>query len=334
MGAMRLRPWHVVLGGLTLVIALPAGCSSESNTDTGAGAGSNSGGSGAGTTTNAGGSGSVGGASSVGGSGGSTSTGVPPVPTSTAPCAGKIWECGDLMDNDGDGLIDSQDPDCLGPCDNTEDSLYGGIPGQNSSPCRQDCYWDDDTGPGNDDCYWSHKCDPNSVPPNYYPEPDQGSGCAYDVNANIPGTGLGCSELFMGQSQECLDTCGPLVPNGCDCFGCCEIPADSNNFVFLGSVGANGNTVCTLDKVNDPTVCHPCQQVDLENGCGNPCDPCELCVGKTTLPPECFPGEGGAGGAPPGKQCPEGIQACGLPSQPPCPNDTFCITGCCVPVPG
>ncbi|NCT11979.1 MAG: hypothetical protein GW767_04415, partial [Rhodobacterales bacterium] len=35
-------------------------------------------------------------------------------------CAGKLLECGDCVDNDGDGLVDWRDPECLGPCDNTE----------------------------------------------------------------------------------------------------------------------------------------------------------------------------------------------------------------------
>src|SRR5438132_13609674 len=35
-------------------------------------------------------------------------------------CAGHVLQCGDCVDNDGDGLVDSHDPECLGPCDNTE----------------------------------------------------------------------------------------------------------------------------------------------------------------------------------------------------------------------
>src|SRR5262249_30843808 len=105
-------------------------------------------------------------------------------------CQGKVYQCGDCLDNDGDCRIDDSDTQCLGPCDNTEDSLYGGIPGQNNSPCKSDCYFDQDTGSGNDDCYWSHKCDPLEVPPDYPPE---GSKCAYDPNANIPGYGGTCA---------------------------------------------------------------------------------------------------------------------------------------------
>lgn len=261
----------------------------------------------------------------VGAGGGLGGGGIPPLPTETADCQNKIYACGDLLDNDTDGLIDSQDPDCLGPCDNTEDSYFGGIPGQNESPCRQDCYFDGDTGHGNDDCYWSHRCDPNEMAPDYFPEPDRGAQCAHDTTANIPGTTSSCAELVNVQSQACLDYCAPLTPNGCDCFGCCELPAGSGSYVWLGSVGAMGNTLCTIDALSDPTVCHPCLPVA---GCLNGCDPCELCLGKTTLPPECDDPDGGSR-----QQCPGGYQPCGLPGQGACPSGTFCITGCCIAVP-
>ena len=35
---------------------------------------------------------------------------------------GNVYECGDCIDNDGDCGIDGKDTQCLGPCDNTEDS--------------------------------------------------------------------------------------------------------------------------------------------------------------------------------------------------------------------
>src|SRR5690348_5261424 len=34
-------------------------------------------------------------------------------------CGGRVTACGDCMDNDGDGEVDSHDRECLGPCDNT-----------------------------------------------------------------------------------------------------------------------------------------------------------------------------------------------------------------------
>jgi hypothetical protein len=249
---------------------------------------------------------------------GSTSSGGCGLPSDASPCQGKIYACGDGKDNDDDGLIDHQDPDCMGACDNTEDSFYAGIPGH-PPPCLADCYFDQDSGAGNDDCYWNHRCDPSEVAPSYYPEAYNGNTCAYDSNTATPGTTSSCSELSAMQSQYCVDYCGPLTPNGCDCFGCCELPADSGNFVWLGSTGVNGESVCTLDEATDPTVCHPCAQVP---SCINDCAPCELCIGKTTLPPECFD-----------PQCPAGIEPCCGEGLEPCPKGAYCITGCCQPLP-
>ncbi len=261
------------------------------------------------------------GAASVANAGGQStnSSGVGPVPTAQAPCGGKLYDCGDLQDNDNDGLIDSQDPDCLGPCDNTEDSYYPDLPGLTGDPCRVDCFWDQGNGPS-DDCHWDHKCDPLSVAPDYPPE---GQDCEYDPNA---GAGpLTCTEALMSQSTECVDFCGPLAPNGCDCFGCCELPAGSGLFVWLGSADDNKNGTCTIDVVDDTSLCKPCTPVP---GCNNDCDPCELCIGKTELPPEC-----GEGGGPPTQECPPEFPPCGLPGQDPCPADSYCTTGCCVPLP-
>ncbi|MFT3769660.1 MAG: hypothetical protein QM820_29845 [Minicystis sp.] len=231
-------------------------------------------------------------------------------------CQGKVYQCGDCLDNDGDCRIDSADDQCLGPCDNTEDSFYGGIPGQNNSPCKSDCYFDADTGSGNDDCYWSHKCDPFEVAPAYAPE---GSQCAYNPNANISGTPLTCSQLYVTQSQACGNYCGPLTPNGCDCFGCCQIPVPNTTqtvTVWLGSENPSGVGSCNINTLTDTTKCKPCTQVQA---CLNTCDHCELCIGKPTLPPDCLT-----------QICPDTAVPCGLPSQPPCPTGSSCITGCCV----
>jgi len=230
-------------------------------------------------------------------------------------CQGHVYACGDCIDNDGDCAIDDADDQCMGPCDNTEDSFFGGIPGQNNSPCKSDCYFDQDTGSGNDDCYWSHKCDPLEVAPNYPPE---GSQCQYNPNTSIPGYGGSCSQAFASQSAECLGYCGPLTPNGCDCFGCCEFPGLPYT-VWLGSVDASGEGSCSLNTLDDPSLCKPCTQVAA---CNNTCGHCEVCIGKPDLPPDCTV-----------QECPAGNQACGQPGQALCPAGQTCITGCCQPSP-
>ncbi len=336
-------------------LGLAVGCGGSGDNGSGAGPGTGStgtqttgaGGSTSGTASTTGtGGGAGGGSTSTGtsgtaGTGGGTGAGGATI----ASCQGHIYECGDTLDNDNDGLVDSADPDCLGPCDNTEGSYYGGIPGQAGPACTVDCYFDQDSGSGNDDCYWNHQCDPNEVAPGYHPEAESGATCAYDTGANTPGTPSSCDELYQTQSQACMDYCGPLTPNGCDCFGCCELPAGGGKYVWLGSE-TNGLGTCTIADVGDPSKCEPCLPVAA---CLNTCGTCELCIGKTELPPECFPdggstsSSGGGGGSTTsstssgsgggGSQCADGVQPCGLPGQGPCPLNYYCITGCCIKQP-
>lgn len=151
--------------------------------------------------------------------------------------ASHIYECGDCVDNDGDGFTDMLDPDCLGPCHNSEANYYGNIPGQNNAPCKHDCYFDKDTGHGNDDCFWNHVCDPlepqlgcTSYQGPDYVYPSSPSYCGDDGTSSCT-----CGELEASQTQTCHDTCLPLTPPGCDCFGCCELPASSGNYVWIGT---------------------------------------------------------------------------------------------------
>ena len=257
-------------------------------------------------------------------------------------CGGRVTECGDCVDNDADGTVDERDPECLGPCDNTEGpALTAGVGGETGGPCVADCYFDFGNGPGNDDCLWDHRCDPLAVSPAYPPE---GSACAFE------GSRVGGRTCPAAQSEMCLDVCRPLTPNGCDCFGCCTFdaiadrsPAEGGAYVWLGSVfpGTNDGS-CTLDDVRDTALCKPCTPVaDCLNDCGR----CELCIGRdpASLPADCFPPppppppvDGGTTTdmgppPPPPPRCDPGVQLCGLPGEPACPLDTYCVTGCCVP---
>ncbi len=250
-------------------------------------------------------------------SGGDAGTDSGPTPCVETRCQAHLRLCGNCLDDDGDGLVDSEDPDCLGPCDSNEAGYFLDIPGGDSAPCALDCYFDQDEGSGNDGCEWDHRCDPL--------EPDPNPLCAY---RSPPPPQASCPSP---QPEQCLEVCGPLIPNGCDCFGCCELPAGSGRYVFIGSVDRSGAPTCTLEVAADDAACHPCTPVA---SCLNDCGRCELCLGRTVddLPPDCFPGSGGDGGVdggPGGEQCPEGIQPCGLPGQDPCPDGYYCITGCC-----
>jgi len=252
-------------------------------------------------------------------------------------CAGHLTECGDCEDNDGDGFVDWHDPECLGPCDNTEGPIFlTGVGGETGGPCKADCYFDYGNGSGNDQCYWDHRCDPLSVAPTYDPE---GMGCAFEMSR------VGTRDCPAEQNETCNNICPALTPNGCDCFGCCTFPeiadrpaAEGGNHVWLGSVveGTNDGT-CTFDDILDTTLCRPCTPVSGE--CYNPCGPCEVCIGRPMPPPSCYPPPDGGtypdGGYPdagmPYYRCETGVQECGLPGDTPCPLDYYCVTGCCRP---
>lgn len=219
-------------------------------------------------------------------------------------CRGKEYQCGNCSDDDADGLVDALDPDCLGPCDDDELGLSTGLNPSQSAACKQDCYFDGDSGPGNDKCEWSLACDPLSVAPDYPPSGE--ARCKYGSTM-----GVDCSTVGTTQPQTCLDACLPLVPNGCDCFGCCELPGGSGNYHYLGT--GRGDQACQRDTLDDPLACPPCTPV---KSCFNDCGKCETCVDK--LPdPSCTPGSA----------CPGGAAECGADA--PCEFGDYCVTGCC-----
>jgi hypothetical protein len=256
-------------------------------------------------------------------------------------CDGRLLECGDCVDNDGDGKVDWRDRECLGPCDNTEGPvLIAGVGGVTGSTCHVDCYFDYGNGPGtgSDDCWWDHRCDPL--------EPEA-PACEYnEQGTNNPRM---CPD---DQSETCSDICIPYTPNGCDCFGCCTFPelagAGENGedvYVWIGAKDESHQGTCTFDDVLDRDKCPACTPVP---NCLNKCGLCEVCVGKPLPDPSCFRAPDGGvldpdagtvdvdGGTVPGGdyavpgQCPEGQVPCGLPGQAICDPGYYCISGCCV----
>ena len=215
------------------------------------------------------------------------------------PEDGKIYACADGEDNDGDGKIDAADPECTGPCDDDEKSFQTGLPGDNVD-CWQDCFFDGNSGQGGGDCRWNLKCDPAN--------PGANIGCEYDPDSNA------CMNMPADTPDTCLEQCLPNVPNGCDCFGCCEVyTSEGPVFVFLGS-----SEDCSVDNIE------ACETCTWNEDCGNPCEPeeCEICIGDYILPEDCE--EAG---------CPEGSIPCdddGDPDTPSCPDNMYCLTGCCV----
>ncbi|HEY6560827.1 MAG TPA: hypothetical protein VI072_26300 [Polyangiaceae bacterium] len=305
----RLERWISIASSVALSAFLLGACGDELSVGQDFAAGGASGADGA-----SGAGGTLGGAGGLLGDG---QADVEPPECSVVKCRDQIYQCGDCHDNDADELKDAADPECLGACDNTEDSFHDGRTDQTGTRCRQDCYFDRDTGAGNDDCHWTHQCDPKSVADAYPPSGD--AECAYDANARIPGVLGTCVDHASSQSQTCKDICGPLTPNGCDCFGCCELPAGSGRHVYLGS-SRDGRGSCDPSVVGDPERCRPCTYVP---DCYNPCTECEFCVGRGAPAPTCTNG---------GSRCPPGVVACDLSAGIACDARHYCVTGCCAPL--
>ncbi|EDM80966.1 putative lipoprotein [Plesiocystis pacifica SIR-1] len=214
-------------------------------------------------------------------------------PPGPIECGGQVYACGDEIDNDRDGKVDLDDPECISPCDDNESSFQTDLPGQNND-CKADCYFDSNSGSGDDKCEWNLKCDPEN--------PGAEIGCEYDPEFNP-------AMCMVQLEQDCLDFCVPNVPNGCDCFGCCEV---DGQFIYLDS-----SPNCSLDNLDG------CQNCTFYEDCANPCVPeeCELCFGQdpSELDEDCEE-----------PSCPEGFDSCINTAD--CPEGFFCSTGCCYPI--
>ena len=211
-------------------------------------------------------------------------------------CGGTVYACGDGKDNDGDGLIDLMDTECTGPCDDDESSFATGIPGDNMD-CKQDCFFDGNSGQGDDGCIWSLKCDEAN--------PGANIGCEYTGGNN-------CDNMPPNQDPDCIEFCLPFVPPGCDCFGCCEVDDGMGGKV---NIFLNSHPDCSLDNID---ACEQCTQSD---DCINTCEEedCELCFGETELPPECDD-----------NMCDFGDKC---KANADCPTDWYCLNQCCYPPP-
>jgi len=234
-------------------------------------------------------------------------------PGSFTGCTPGSTQCTNCKDDDGDGLIDWLDPECTGPLDNDENSFATGIPGDNIDPCKQDCWFDGNSGSGNDGCLFNSKCLPGSTEPK----------CPYDpVAAKDP-------KQCPPPSEKCIKYCKPLTPKGCDCAGCCDV-YDSAGGLHTVKL----TTTCTYETLGDATKCPTCTKIA---DCSNPCGKCDFCLGKLTLPPECYPATPDGGTAPdappppPPGSCPDGLTACSPTT--PCATGLYCLTGCCIKPP-
>jgi hypothetical protein len=209
-------------------------------------------------------------------------------------CGDRPCACDNGQDDDGDGLIDGLDPECTGPFDDDESSFATGAPAAAGDHCR-DCFWDNNAGSGDDDCKYPSEC---------------------LTGASPPGKGA-CSSCDV--SKKCVDVCGARTPNGCDCFGCCELRRPDGSRVLVEL-----RETCSLSKLDDAKACPRCTQ---SSSCRNDCGACELCPGRTAaeLPAECSASVPDAGLA---YTCDQGEQVCSPDA--PCPVGMYCQLGCCL----
>ena len=253
-----------------------------------------------------------GGAAGTGGSAGAGDAGAPApyvLPPSVtigeageALCGGTPCACNNGVDDDDDGRVDGFDDECTGALDNDEGTFSTGVPGDNSDPKWQDCFFDGNSGAGDDQCRYHADCLSGEKPAS---DPD----CAV--------------------STTCRDFCAARTPNGCDCFGCCTVELDDSSSVSV-FIGAS----CSMENVGDPASCPRCTS---STACGNTCGECELCPGKGVedLPASCAeaPGSGGAGGGGGGADtppyaCDAGQTVCNETGD--CPGGYYCSLGCCL----
>ncbi len=205
-------------------------------------------------------------------------------------------QCNNCVDDDGDGLVDGDDPHCSGPRDDDEQTFATGIPGDNSDPRKQDCFFD-----GNSGMCQIHTCC-------LLPDPcDEATYGSFD------------RETDCDLDARCVEDCAPLAPPGCDCFGCCTVCAPGTGECV--DILAGLSSGCPLDDLSSD-ACVECVKSTACSGGG--CDPaaCILCPGQTEvdLPADC-------NGA---NQCPGGEPTCAASSD--CEGDAYCVSGCCVGV--
>jgi hypothetical protein len=209
-----------------------------------------------------------------------------------ALCGGKPCACDDGQDQDGDALVDGFDPECTGAYDDDESSFATGLPGGSTDTCR-DCFWDANAGRGDDSCG--------------YP-----SACLFGEAPTVAG---GCFSCEVGAT--CLDRCLALTPNGCDCFGCCEITRADGSRVSVALTEQ-----CSLAVLDDAELCPRCV---MHAECKNACGTCELCPGRS---PEDLPALCQDSSDVPRPVCDEGQRVCTVSAD--CGAEHYCQLGCCL----
>ncbi len=131
-----------------------------------------------------------------------------------------------------------------------------------------------------------------------------------------------CS-VSSSQSSQCINFCRKFVPNGCDCFGCCLCRARRRRFGWHR-------------RARRPTsATRPSARPARRSPSARPCERCEICIGKPTIPADCATYDGGTDSGTPPPACDSDFPPCGPGTNTPvdgCPTGQGCITGCCFPI--
>lgn len=217
--------------------------------------------------------------------------------TASNPCPGGVCACNDGIDNDGDGVVDGLDPECIGPFDNDESAFGTGFGDGDLAACR-DCFFDGNATTLDDSCNYDPSCTAG-MGPTVVPETPNPSCDGCDVSAS------------------CVNSCRTRTPNGCDCFGCCEVYDKGKKPQKILMVEG-----CSLDNIDDRMACPRCT---LNKDCKNECGDCELCIGKA---PEDLDEKCAVDGGTPEYACGDGPR-CGKKES--CNPGFYCQQGCCIP---
>jgi hypothetical protein len=214
-------------------------------------------------------------------------------------CTDHVCACSNQDDDDGDTFTDGFDPECTGPYDDDELTFATGMTKEGNPHCA-DCFFDSNAGSGDDGCSIPERC-------------TQGT--------DTGGTGM-CRTCTP--DEKCMMKCLPRTPNGCDCFGCCQIEDGMQSDAILLA------DTCSMTDLADPIKCPRCvlnlnyDPVTSAGPCFNPCERCELCAGKTVVDSDC--GDGDVA-----HDCEGGAEVCGGTNVL-CGELAWCIQGCCAPL--
>jgi hypothetical protein len=197
-----------------------------------------------------------------------------------AQCGGRPCACSNGLDDDLDGTADGLDDGCTAARDDDEAAWDLMV---SMGDCL-DCAFDANEGAD--------------------------EGCRYPAACLIGASPMGMGCGTCGPEPRCLEGCRPLVPNGCDCFGCCAVEDGARTVTVRLGPG------CDRASLDDPGTCAPCVP---SVWCANPCERCERCPGRTALPSDCAP------------TCGDGEASCALTDE--CGEGQACVLGCCIASP-